>query len=48
MDKSTEKWLVRSFRLWLVCKIAAILFWMLAVGVPLSILLVWVVIELLS
>lgn len=43
MDKSTKEWLKRSFRLWLVCKIAATLFWMLFVGVPLSVLLVMVV-----
>ncbi len=38
-----EKWLIRSFVLWLTCKIAAILFWSVLVGIPLSILLVWVI-----
>lgn len=48
MDQSTKQWLKRSFQLWLVCKVTTIVFWMLLVGVPLSIVLVWVVVSLLS
>lgn len=43
-EKNTREWLKRSFRLWLVCRVAAIFFWMLFVGVPLSVLLVMVVV----
>ena len=43
MDESTMNWVKRSFRLWLVCKVVAIVFWILAIGVPLSILLVMII-----